>query len=75
MQGVSLKILGSEAKGKKTKEMNYPSLNRSQCGFLALYGKALDPKMNFNKFETGTLSSVKGRVLGSSNQTYRVEQT
>ena len=26
MQGVSLKILGSEAKGNKTKEMNYSSL-------------------------------------------------
>ena len=26
VQGVSLKILGSEAKGNKTKEMNYSSL-------------------------------------------------
>ena len=36
VRGVSLKILGSEAKGNKTKEMNYSSLNRSQCIFFFL---------------------------------------
>ena len=53
MQVVSLKVLGSEAKRNKTKEMNYSSLNRSQCGFFFI--SALDPRMNFNKFETGKL--------------------
>ena len=33
LQDVSLKILGSEAKENKRKEINYSSLNRSQCGF------------------------------------------
>ena len=42
VQGVSLKILGSEAKENKTKEINnyYSSVNRSQCvfffGFISL---------------------------------------
>ena len=67
MQGASLKILGSEAKGNKTKQMNYFSLNRSYCVFFfALYRSALDPRMNFNKFATGTLSCVTGRVRGLS---------
>ena len=36
MQGVSLKILDSEGKGNKTKEVNFSSLNRSQCGFFVI---------------------------------------
>ena len=64
VRGVSLKILGSEAKGNKTKEMNYSSLNWSQCiFFLTSYCLALDPRMKFNKFETGTLSNVTGSCI------------
>ena len=33
VQGASLKILGSEAEENKSKEINYSSLNRSQCIF------------------------------------------
>ena len=64
VRGVSLKILGSEAKGNKTKEMNYSSLNWSQCiFFLTSCCLALDPRMKFNKFETGTLSNVTGSCI------------
>ena len=46
VQGVSLKILGSEAEENKSKEINYSSLNRSQCVFfLASYRSALYPRM------------------------------
>ena len=31
--------------------------------FFALYRSALDPRMNFNKFETGTLSNVTGSCI------------
>ena len=67
VQGVSLKILSSEAKGnnKKRHEIFFPQ-NRSQCVlffFFALYRSALDPRMNSNKFETGTLKNVTGSCI------------
>ena len=69
VQGVSLKILSSEAKGnnKKRHEIFFPQ-NQSQCVlffFFALYRSALDPRMNSNKFETGTLRNVTGSCIYS----------
>ena len=47
--GCLFEDIGSEAKGNKTKQMNYFSLNRSYCVFFfALYRSALDPRTNFN---------------------------
>ena len=69
VQGVSLKILSSEAKGnnKKRHEIFFPQ-NRSRgvlffFFFFALSRSALDPRMNSNKFETGTLRNVTGSYI------------
>ena len=58
------RYLAQRLKGiiKKRHEIFFPQ-NRSQCVlffFFALYRSALDPRMNSNKFETGTLRNVTG---------------
>lgn len=49
---------------KQKKWITRPGIDLN--AFFGLYRSALDPRMNFNKFETGTLSSVTGKVLGWS---------
>ena len=64
-------ILGLETERKKSKEMNYSSLNLSAISFVS-YLSASDPSINFNnaKLPFGARSQHLGRFIGTEESVY-----
>ena len=64
-------ILGCETERKKSKEMNYSSLNLSAISFVS-YLSASDPSINFNnaKLSFGARSQHLGRFIGTKESVY-----
>lgn len=64
-------ILGCESERKKSKEMNYSSLNFSAISFVSCLS-ASDPSINFNnaKLTFGARSQHLGRLIGTKESVY-----